>query len=774
LGMHVELIGRLRAMVAAEPLHEHVVGMLMLALYRAGRRDEALTLFRDTRRRLSGDLGVEPGGALKHLHRKILSSDAELNVPTPPSQRTPPSSAGAVRGTKPAQLPADLPGFTGRKPQLSQLDAILDKGVEDSTPPPVAVLSGPAGAGKTTLALHWSHRVAAQFPDGQLYVNLRGFDPAGTAVDPSHALRESLHALGVPAQRVPAELEARQGMYRSLLSGKRVLIVLDNARDSAQVRPLLPGSSRCMAVVTSRDVLSGLVAAEAAIPIRLDVMSLAESKDLLAARLGHTRVDSSEPTLLTVVESCARLPLALAITAARLATQPDLSMDDLAAELVSAGADLDSFDSGDSELSLRSAFTCSYGALRPEAARMFRLLGLHPGVDISVPAAASLAAVSRPRARALLAELTRTSLQSERRSGRYGCHDLLRAYAGELAHRDDSADELRAASHRSLDYYLRTAHAAALAVDPNRRPIELPEPLDDPAPDELSCAQEAMEWFAAEHSTLVDMAVHALAEGFYAHAWQLIWSMETYFSRSGYWDEWVGAQRVALDAAQRLGDRLRAAHLRRNLGRAYTQLGDADAALESFQQALQEFADIRDSEGRADAHRGIAWLFTRQNRLPEALTHSRRALSLYREAGNRRREALALNAVGWRLTLLDEHREAISYCRQALTLFHEFADAGGPSGFGEAETWDSLGHAHHKLGEIDEAVACFRRSLDILAPTGDRQFSAEVFDRLGQAHESAGDKTAAVAAWRRALKLLDELEHPDAESVRARIDQFAV
>jgi hypothetical protein len=313
--------------------------------------------------------------------------------------------------TIPAQLPSAVPALTGRDAELVSLDAMVPPAAQAETASPaavaVSVVSGTAGVGKTALAVYWAHRVAAQFPDGQLYVNLRGFDPGGAAMDPAQALGGFLQALGVPATRIPEDLAAQGGLLRSLLAGKRVLVVLDNARNAEQVRPLLPGSPGCLAIVTSRDQLAGLLATEGARPLALDLLGAADARDLLAQRLGAGRVAAEPEAVGRMIAACARLPLALTLAAARAATSPSFPLAAIATELREATSALDPFDGGDLATNVRAVFSWSYRALSGEAARMFRLLGLHPGPDISLAAAASLAAVQPGQARALLAELTR-------------------------------------------------------------------------------------------------------------------------------------------------------------------------------------------------------------------------------------------------------------------------------------------------------------------------------------------------------------------------------
>ncbi|HEU4423406.1 MAG TPA: BTAD domain-containing putative transcriptional regulator, partial [Pilimelia sp.] len=421
LGRHHEVAGELSAAVTDHPLRERLVGLLMLALHRSGRRAEALMAFQQLRARLAEELGLDPGAELCRLHEAVLRADPTLD-PVPPAALGAPTAAPV-----PAQLPADVPDFTGRDDHLKQLDKLAtDPGTVTTVV--VTAISGTAGVGKTALAVHWAHRVSDRFGDGQLYVNLRGFDPSGSVMDPAEAIRGFLQALAVPPESIPGSLAAQVGLYRSLLAGRRMLIMLDNARDAEQVRPLLPGTPGCLVVVTSRAQLPGLVTAGAH-PLTLDLLAPAEARDLLTRRLGADRLAADPDAVDEIITRCARLPLALTVVAARAAYSPSFRLATIAAELRHTRGGLDAFDSGDTATDVRAVFSWSYRALSPDAARLFRLLGIHPGPDISTPAAASLAGIPPDQARPLLAELARAHLITEHRPGRYAFHDLMRAYA---------------------------------------------------------------------------------------------------------------------------------------------------------------------------------------------------------------------------------------------------------------------------------------------------------------------------------------------------------
>src|SRR5215470_13466489 len=428
LGRHGDLVAELRQLTGAEPLRERLHELLMLALYRAGRQADALAAYRHARAILIDELGIEPGPGLRGLHQQMLAGDPALAVPAGP--------AAAMSGALvPRQLPAALADFTGRAAELRALTAMLDQaGAGAAGTVVISAIGGTAGVGKTALALHWAHQAAGRFGDGQLYVNLRGYGPSGAPAEPAEAIRGFLDALGVPPGRIPASAEAQAGLYRSLLAGRKMLIVADNARDEAQVRPLLPASPASLVLVTSRSQLGGLGAADGARLISLDVLPHAEAVQLLTARLGAERAAAEPAAVDQIADLCACLPLALAVAAARAAARPAFPLATVAGELADATGRLDALDAGDPSSSVRAVFSWSTRQLSAQAARMFALLGLHPGPDISVPAAASLAALDKADARRLLRELTRAHLITEHAPGRYAFHDLLRAYATEQAH----------------------------------------------------------------------------------------------------------------------------------------------------------------------------------------------------------------------------------------------------------------------------------------------------------------------------------------------------
>jgi DNA-binding SARP family transcriptional activator/Tfp pilus assembly protein PilF len=744
-----ELVAESTDLVRQHPHREGLHRVLMLALYRAGRQADALAAYRHARQLLHDELGIEPGSELQQLHQAILNRDPALDVRSP-------AAAPTLR-----QLPSDVAGFTGRAEALKALNELLNHG-DPPGPVVISAIAGTAGVGKTALAVHWAHKVADQFPDGQLYVNLRGFDPAGLVLPPAEAVRRFLDALGVPAERVPADLDTQAALYRSLVAGKRMLVVLDNARDAEQVRPLLPGSSTVAVVVTSRNRLTPLLVSEGARPLQLDLLSTQEARELLAARLGGERVAAEPEATEAIIAACARLPLALAIAAAR-AQQSGFTLRAVADELADAGQRLDALDAGDPASQIRSVLSWSYDALSPPSATLFRLLGLHPGPDISAAAAASLAGHPPVQTRRLLTELTNAGLIAEHRPGRYTWHDLLRAYAAELA-AEDPEPARSAALTRLLDHYTHTAHAAALLLAPARGTI----PLDPPQPRTTAeCPtddQQALAWFTAEHFVLLAAVDHAAATGFDTHCWQLAWTLCDFLDRRGHWHDLATTQHTAVAAAGRLNDPIAQACTHRLLASAYTRLGRFDDANTQLRHVLNLTTQTGDLAGQAQTHHNLSHLWGRRGRHREALDHARQALDLFRAAGHRHGQARALNAIGWEHVLLGDHRQALAYCLQALPLFQDLGDR-----FGHANTWDSLGYAHHHLGDHTEAITCYQRALKLYRDLGHRYYEADTLTHLGDTQHAAGNLHATQTAWKQALAILDDLDHPDADKVQTKL-----
>jgi DNA-binding SARP family transcriptional activator len=761
-GQHAQLVPVLQQMVADNRLDEQLCAQLMLALYRSGRQADALAAYTELRAALDSELGIDPSQVLRDLETAILRQDLALDAPAP--------AVMALAGPVPAQLPPAVPAFAGRDAELASLDATLP--AAGGAPGPGAVVitavSGTAGVGKTALAVYWAHQVSAQFPDGQLYVNLRGYDPAAAAVSQEAAVRGFLDAFGLPAARIPDGLAAQAGLYRSMLAGRRVLVVLDNALDAEQVRPLLPGSPGCLAIVTSRSHLTGLVAAEGAYPLTLDLLTAAGARDFLARRLGADRVASEFNAVSDIIAGCARLPLALAIAAARAATHPGFPLAAIAAELREATRALDPFDGGDLATDVRAVFSWSYRTLSADAARLFRLLGLPSGADVAIGAVASLAAVPLGRARVLLGELTDAHLLTEHRPGRYAFHDLLRAYAAELARGHDSAGDCAAAVRRFLEHYLHTSNNAATVMEPHFHSIVLDPPRPGVVVGELATAKEALGWFTAEQANQLAAVQLAASYADPTRTWQLAWAQSIFLMRAGLWHEQARACQAGLDAARTAGDDVGQAHCLHRIALGRAQTGRTDDAGALFQEALWLFEASGDLVNQAIIHGSMAWLSQLQQRNSAALDHCVRAQELFRAAGHRVGQALVLNDIGYAQALVGNYQQAISYCERALIAIRELGAT-----YGEAAVWDSLGYTHHQLGDHRQAVRCYERAVGLYRDRADMYSEAETLSLLGDAHHSAGSADAARRAWSQALRMFSDLDHPGGDRVRAKLQPYA-
>jgi DNA-binding SARP family transcriptional activator len=748
-----DVADELARQVRIHPLRERFWLQLMRALHQCGRRAAALQAYRTAYEILDRELGVQPGAALQRLHQQILASDPAV-----------PQPAATARMPQPRQLPAGVSAFAGRVEQVRQLDELVT-GARDAAAGTIVAVTGMAGVGKTALALHWAHRVRDRFPDGQLYANLHGYaEPHGPAPGTAEAVRGFLDALGVAPERIPPDPSAQSGLYRSLVAERRILVLLDNARDAAQVRPLLPGGPGCLTLVTSRNHLTGLVAAECAHPVPLALPTAGEARAILATRLGRRRVTAEPAAVEEIVARCGRLPLALVIAAARAATYPDFPLSAIAEQLHAARYGLDLFAGDDPATDVRAVFSWSYRSLRPAVARLFRLLGLHPGPDITAPAAASLAGVPPDGVRPLLAALTEAHLLTEYVPGRYALHDLLRVYAGEVVAAEDPEAERLAAVDRAVNHYLHTAYPAARALLPILEPVTLHAPPPGVTPERLGTEHHALTWFTAEHAVLLAVTRDAAERGLDQRAAQLARAMSDFLHRQGHWYDLAAIQRIALAAARRTGDRTGQADAHRNLGSAYARMGRRDAAVTQLHQALDGYRALDDHLGQGKAHLGLGFILEKDGRYRDAQEQARLAIDRFSDAADRTGQARAINSFGWCHSLLGDHRTALKYCQEALALQRESNDRRGM-----AYTLDSLGYIHHQLADYSAAIACYEEAIELLREADDRYYQADALHHLGDTHQALGQTGTATTAWRQALALLDQLHHPDADTIRAKL-----
>jgi tetratricopeptide (TPR) repeat protein len=519
--------------------------------------------------------------------------------------------------------------------------------------------------------------------------------------------------------------------------------------------------------VTSRRQLSGLAAGGARL-LSLDVLPHHEAVQLLAARIGAGRAAAEPDAVTGIAGLCAGLPLALAVAAARAAERPGFPLAHLAAELRDTAGRLDALDAGDPGSSVRAVFSWSYRQLSPGSARLFRLLGLHPGPDISVPAAASLGGVGGPGTRRELRELARAHLIGEHAPGRYAFHDLLRAYAAALARDLDGEPERSEAAGRVLDHYLHTASQAGTLLNPSREPVTLAPPRPGTAPERPADHQQAMTWFEAEHHVLLAAIALADSTGFPMHAWQLPWAVSPFLQARGHYQEVAATQRTALAAAARVGDTAGQATAGCLLGNACINLGDHEQARAHLARSLDLSCRLGNRLGEATARQHLSLLANRQARYDHALDHAEQALRLYQATGHKAAEAVMLNNVGYTRGLLGDYQQARALCRQALALCAKVGHRGL-----EGAAWDSLGYAEHHLGNLGEAAACFQRAHSIARELGNRWHEAETLHHMAEARHDAGEWPEAREAWQQALAIFQDIQHPDADQVRAKLDAMA-
>jgi DNA-binding SARP family transcriptional activator len=774
-GEAASVAARLRPLVAAYPLRERLRWQLMLALQRTGRQAEALEFYTEAEQILAEELGIDPGPDLRDLQSRIRRADPSLAWRQPAhgtagrAGMVPPEAAARAVRAVPRQLPAPPTPFAGRGAELAALDGLLARGSAAPGTVAITAVCGTGGVGKTTLALHWARQVADQFADGQLHVNLRGHDPLGPPVAPDEVIRQFLEALGVPPEEIPAAAEARAALYRSLAAGLRLLIVLDNARDAEQVRPLLPASPDSLVLVTSRAELAGLSVTEGASLLRLDLLTAPDAADLLAGWLGRSRLAAEPGAAAQIITGCARLPLALTIAAARAAAAPDLSLTTLAAGLSGELSRLDTLrpgPEGEPADGVRAVFSWSLRQVTEPAARLFRLIGLHPGPDISAAAAASLAGTDLRRVRQPLRELTAASLLTERLPGRFACHDLLRAYAAELAGQTDSPAERRAAVHRVLDHYLYSAeHATAQIRGQNRpAPVPLPGPAAGVFAETADGRDAVFAWFGREVRVLLAATSWAAAHDFTSHSWQLAWQLGQYFFRHGYLPEYLPACQAALEAASRDGDHLATGLMHAQLGQACYYGGTLEQAAAHYEQAAREYQISGDTFREGHAHSLVGLCLTDLGRTSQALQHVRLASELHVRAGNLTGQAAALMMLGRLQIAAGQPARGCESCRQAAQLYAGLNDRDGL-----AMAANHIADALADQRDFAAAIASYRQAARWFRLLGDSLGEVYCLFGIGRCHEAAGDLAAAADSWRAGLEVLGDADHPEAANVRAAL-----
>jgi tetratricopeptide (TPR) repeat protein len=685
-----------------------------------------------------------------------IRSDAAGTAVTDRMARTLSSGAGAVR-----QLPMDVADFTGRCESLLELDGLLP--VDDAAVPAavmITAIAGTAGVGKTALAVHWAHRVAGRFPDGQLFVNLDGY-ALGPPLRPIQALTRLLHALGVAADAVPVEVEDAAALYRSLLADRRMLVVLDNARSADQIRLLLPGSSGSLVVVTSRDRLAGLVATHGAHQLTLHVLTETEANALLTRILGHDRVNAEPKATAELAEVCAYVPLALRIAAANLvnlAGVPARPIAEYVTRLRGGDRLAELVVHGDRHTAVRAAFDSSYTVLNSDAQRLFRLLGLVPGSDITPPAAAALADIPPDQARQLLERLAAAHLVEPRPPGRFGLHDLLRSYAHQRSLQVDSEPERQHAVTRLLDWYLHAADEADRLLYPERLRLPVPRTAASPPPGFTGHA-DALTWLDAERANLVAAVEHAAETGPQPIAWLLADALHMWFWSNRHTVDWLTVASAGLAAANTAGDPKAQAAAQHGVGMVYHCLGDNFEAVQRHTKALLLAREAGWVEGEAATLTTFGIVRGELGQLHEAADCYAQSLTLNRRTGHKTGQATALNNLADIYRQLGRPAQAVGHLTQALILHREVS-----SDSGQATTLATLGEVYRDLGRFDDAHTCVTQALALVRELGKHYGEAADLSILATVHRDAGRLAPALKAANDALKLAREVVSPPVEA----------
>lgn len=792
LGRHDVLIDELTDQLAASPVRERLCCQLMLALHRAGRQPDALHVARTFRANLAEQQGLDPGHAFTELEQAVLRDDPGLRAPAVPPGKLSGEPPGKPSGID--FLPYDVPDFTGREGELDGLTRPLRSGGGGVVT--ISAIDGMAGVGKTTLAVHAGHRLAERFPDGRLFVDLQAHTTGQAPLEAGTALEILLGQLGVPAQHIPASVADRAALWRSELSGRRVLVVLDNALDAGQVRPLLPGARQALVLVTSRRRLTDLDGAHA---LSMDVLPAADAVELFTAIVGG-RAAAEPLAVLDVLRLCGFLPLAVRIAAARLHHRPRWTVEYLADRLRDQRRRLTELTT--SERGVAAAFTLSYQQLTPDRQRMFRLLGLHPGHDMSPDAAAALADLPREQAETLLEDLLDAHVLAQHQPGRYTFHDLLREHALTIAAAHESADARHEALGRLCDHYLHTAGIAIDHLYPEGRTRRPRVPAPDTPVRAPRDEAEALGWLDAERANLMAVGRHTAEHDRRSYTSDLAATLHRYLlghahqadalalhelalhssRRSGdaaaeartlldlgevhYW--WHGRYeqaaenyRRALDLAREAGDRGAEARALQNLGTVHKRRREYDRAHDHCRQSLVLFRELGDLGGQARSLTELGIIQEHQGHFEEAHDHHRQALRLNRETGSRIGETVVLNNIGLLYQRQGHYDRARDHHRDALRLSRRFDFPGD-----EAESLNALAEAARSMGELDRAVADHDTALAVAREVNYRPEQARAHDGLAHVHRDLGHIDLARDHAERALGLYTALDVPEADEIR--------
>lgn len=784
-GRHAAIIDELSDSVRQHPLRERMHGLLMTALHQGGRQADALAAYRNAQEILVEELGLEPGPELREIEQQVRAGA--------------PVVQGREANRVPAQLPNPPASFVGREQELDQLDAMLSRNNESAV---IMALAGTGGVGKTALALHWAHRVRGRFPDGQLYVDLRGYGP-DDPVPAEEALAGFLHALGMDGASIPNDLSERASRLRSFLADTRTLLVLDNARTPEQVRPLMPATPGCVVVVTSRDPLVGLAAKEGAHRVALDQLSMAEARELLRNLLGADRAEAEPVAVDRVIQRCARLPLPLRIAAERVRLRPNVLIDDLVGEMEpQEWLDLRPDADGDLYFSVRAVLSWSYQHLPHQAAELFRLWGLHPGHDIDIDALVALTGQDRRGTRHALEALRRAHLVGESIAGRYHLHDLLRLYAGELTREFDDEFVRHAAQTRLFEHYLATAEMAMQWVSPQDSELPAERATGFASASTFSCYETALRWLDVERANLVQVVEHAPDRDLPTYTTDLSAVLWPYLDLGWHPDDGGRVHARALQVAQQRGDRVAEGIARRSLGLGHHRLNQNDEAIVHFKRALDVQQELGESRSQAVTHGFLAGAYELMGRLDDAIEHVERALELFEGFELRGPQGRMLSRLGhlrrhqgcyeqarscfersleiaeqidhWpskanslsslaRLCLDNgQEDDAVNYAHSALAI-------GRVKGMRALENaaLDILGVAYRRLGQHEEAISHQYEALAFASTSGDDSLMGRAFNGLAESFATTGVKDEAHEYFTKALTISPASEAARKEQARA-------
>ncbi|WP_225955286.1 AfsR/SARP family transcriptional regulator [Kibdelosporangium phytohabitans] len=740
LGHGEDLVAELAARATKNPLNERVTGQYMEALYRAGRAADALEHYRHVRTRLVEELGTDPSPPLQELQQQILTMDPRLA-----------GLRGTRQAAKPQQLPAAPQQFTGRNRELAALTAAVDAASERDTTVVIVAVAGTAGVGKTALALHWAHQVRGQYPDGQLYLNLRGYDPE-EPLSPGQALDRFLRALGVSGDQIPQEVDERATRFRTEVSGRRMLIVLDNAGSVDQIRPLLPGTGTCLVLITSRDSLSGLVAVNGAHRLDLDLLPLTDAIALLSQLIGP-RAEAEPDAVVALVGQCSRLPLALRVAAERANTHPTIPLADLVAELTDYQRRLDRLEiDGDGHATVHAVFSWSYQRLPAGVRRTFRLFALHPGTDIDPHAVAALARITVETARQHLETLTRAHLTHSAGPNRYGVHDLLRAYATHQAIVEDTEHERQEAVNRLLDHFVHTAAAAVTLVYRNDYHLERQRSgSSEPAisTQVFDNRTLATAWLDNEHANLVAVAADAARHGRSGHVIALSTTLRSHLFTTSRIADARTLHTLALALARETGDHSGQIHALHGLGFVHYNSGAYELSLDSFGQALTIARMASDRHGERVALNGLGHVHYICAQYELALARFNQTIIVARDIGHRSGELHALRLLGHIHCIQGRLEPALACFNQALTIARDVDDYSG-----ELHALRGLGNVRHLQGRYGQAIECYRQSLAIARDTNNVNGQFEAILGLGRTYLATGQARQALAEQQTALSIV--------------------